>query len=282
MLKYSLMKNIGLLICVLLIVFQDGLRAQTYDGMIQKSYEYIDKNDLQAAEECLKAAMRLEPANRYNYALLTNLGTIQRRQGKHDDALISYSAALSQRANDKLILRNRAELYAEMGETEKAILDYQMLLSVDPRDEDALYQRGLLYLRLENFILAEADFEKIIEIHPETVKGRLGYAILEKGRRNYTESEVILNYLINKHPDYMRLFEERAELYYLTNKNGRARADLNRVFAETAEPSAELYMLRGRIKLAQYEKESAAVDFKKALELGYDKTTVDALLKQTY
>ncbi|MDR2121159.1 MAG: tetratricopeptide repeat protein [Tannerella sp.] len=276
------MKKIGLFICIILIAFQDGLRAQSYDGMIQKSYEYIDENDLPAAEECLKAAMRLEPANRYNYALLTNLGTIQRRQGKYDEALVSYSAALSQRANDKLILRNRAELYAETGETEKAILDYQMLLSADPHDEDALYQKGLLHLRSENLILAEADFEKILEINPETVQGRLGYALLEKVRGNYNESEMILNYLISRNPGYLRLFEERAELYYLTSRNGRARSDLNRVFAETSEPSAELYMLRGKVKLAQFEKASAAVDFKKALELGYDKPTVEALLKQTY
>ncbi|MDR1331729.1 MAG: tetratricopeptide repeat protein [Tannerella sp.] len=276
------MKKICLLACALWIAVSGDLRAQSYEDMIQKSYEYVDSNDLPAAEECLKAAMRLEPANRYNFALLTNLGTIQRRLGKHDDALVSYSAALSQRANDKLILRNRAELYTEMGETEKAIFDYQTLLSADPHDEEALYQRGLLYLQSANFILAEADFEAILEANPETVWGRLGYAILEKGRGNFDDSELILNYLINKYPDYLRLFEERAELYFLMNRNGRARSDLNRVFAETAEPSAELYVLRGKVKLAQYEKESAAIDFAKALELGYDRATAEALLKQTY
>jgi tetratricopeptide (TPR) repeat protein len=264
------------------MIFHGRLHAQSYEEMIQKSYDYVDRNDLPAAEECLKAAMRIEPANRYNYALLTNLGTIQRRQGKRDDALVSYSAALSQRANDKLILRNRAELYAEMGETANAILDYHILIEADPRDEDALYQRGLLYLQSENMILAEADFEKIIALNPETALGRLGYAILEKGRRNYDACEAILNYLIDKYPVYMRLYEERAELYYLMNKNGRARSDLNRVFAETVEPAPELYVLRGKIKLAQYEKESAALDFKAALEQGYDKTTIDALLKQTF
>jgi tetratricopeptide (TPR) repeat protein len=276
------MKNIGLLICFTLMVFHGKLHAQSYEEMIQKSYDYVDLNDLPAAEECLKAAMRIEPANRYNYALLTNLGTIQRRQGKRDDALISYSAALNRRANDKLILRNRAELYAEMGETASAILDYQILLEANPRDEDALYQRGLLYLQSENLILAEADFEKIITLNPETAFGRLGYAILEKGRRNYDASEAILNYLIDQYPGYMRFYEERAELYYLMNKNGRARSDLNRVFAETAVPAPELYVLRGKIKLAQYEKASAALDFKAALEQGYDKATIDALLKQTY
>jgi tetratricopeptide (TPR) repeat protein len=250
--------------------------------MISKSYEYVDANDLPAAEECLKAALGLEPANPNNFALLTNLGTIQRRQGKLDDALVSYTAALSRQPKSELILSNRAELYADMGETEKAMMDYQSLLALNPLNEDALYHRGLLHLRQEEFLPAEADFEKLLEINKESVKGRLGYAILEKARRNYSDSEVIFNYLIEKNPNYWLLYEERAELYFLMNKKGRAMADLNKVFAEDPTPSAELYVLRGRVKLAQYEKASAALDFKKALELGYDKATIETLIKQTY
>jgi len=273
------MKLVVWITCLLL---SGVLHAQSYEELIQRSYEYVDNNDLPAAAECLKTALRIDPANRFNYALLTNLGTIQRRQGKLDEALISYSAALSQQAKSKLILRNRAELYAEMDDTEKAILDYHAILELDPQDEDALYQRGLLYFRDQNFLLAEADFEKIVEINPETISGRLGYAILAKGRGEYNECEVMLNYLISKAPNYMRLYEERAELYYLMKKNGRARADLNRVFATETTPSADIYALRGKVKLAQFEKESAALDFKKALELGYDKDTIELLLKQTY
>ncbi|MDR1335793.1 MAG: tetratricopeptide repeat protein [Tannerella sp.] len=267
---------------MLLLAVGEGARAQTYEEMIEKSYDFVDRNDLPAAEECLKAAMRLEPANRNNYALLTNLGTIQRRQGKSDDALVSYTAALNQQPKNEVILSNRAELYTEMNETEKALSDYQVLLSINPKNEDALFHRGLLYLGMQNLIPAEADFEKILDLNGETIQGRLGYALLEKVRKNYDNSETILNYLIGKRPEYWRLYEERAELYYLMNKNARAMADLNKVFAEEPDPSAELYVLRGRVKLAQYEKASAAIDFKKALSMGYDAETVETLLKQTY
>ncbi len=259
-----------------------SLSAQTFEEMIQKSYEYADANDLPAAEECLKAAMRLEPASQLNYALLTNLGTIQRRQGKLEEAAISYTAALGQRSNDKIILINRAELYTEMDQTEKAISDYNTLLIHYPTHEQGLYNRGLLYIKTGEFILAQTDFEFIIEIYEDTLLGRLGYAILEKARGDYDESERIFNYLADKYPDHLRILEERAELYFLTQRNGRAMSDLNKVFASVEEPSAELYMLRGRIKLAQYEKESAAIDFKKAGDLGYDKATVDRLIKESF
>ena len=266
----------GLLFCIQL------LQAQTYEEFVKKSYEATDSVDLPAAEEYLKAAMRLEPANRLNYALLTNLGTIQRRQGKFEDALISYSAALSQQPKDEVIILNRAKLYTEMGEPEKAIFDYNILIDIFPTHEEGLFSRGLLYINTGQYILAQTDFDFILETYKDTFLGRFGHAILEKARGNYDGSEVIFIYLADKYPDNMRILEERAELYFLTKRNARAMTDLNKVFAATPEPSAELYMLRGRIKLAQHEKASAAIDFKKALELGYDKETVDRLIKEAF
>lgn len=233
-----------------------------------------------SAEESLRAAMRLEPANPNNYALLMNLGTIQRRQGKIQEALTSYSAALSRHPDNETILENRASLYAEMGLAEKAILDYNALLIKNPHKQDALYSRGLLYLQQKNFILAEEDFDKILEVNEKSVNGRLGHAILEKIKGNYDVSEKIMNYLIKEMPKNWTLYEERADLYFMMGKNARAMADINKIFVES-KPTASLYVLRGKVKLGQYEKESAASDFKKALEMGYDKETLDVLLKMT-
>jgi tetratricopeptide (TPR) repeat protein len=266
----------------LLLLTSGALSAQTFEELVMKSYEYSDANELPAAEECLKNAMRLEPGNKLNYALLTNLGTIQRRQGKLEEALLSYTAALGQRPSDEVILLNRAELYTEMNETDKAIIDYNTVIAHFPTHEKALYHRGLLYTGKGEFLLAQTDFEFIIDTYKDTLLGRLGYAILEKARGNYDDSEVIFNYLADKYKNNMRVLEERAELYFLTKRNSRAMSDLNKVFAATGEPSAELYMLRGRVKLAQYEKASAAVDFKKAGELGYDRETVDRLIKESF
>ncbi|MDR3308707.1 MAG: tetratricopeptide repeat protein [Tannerella sp.] len=258
------------------------VKAQTYEDMLKRSYEYADSGALPAAEESLKAAMRLEPDNKFNFALLTNLGTIQRRQGKFEDAEVSYSAALSQRPEDALILINRAELYTEMHEIHKALADYNKLLETYPLHEQALYSRGLLYINTGEHESAQADFDLIIDKYKDTFLGRFGYAILEKARGNYDASEIVFNYLADKTPDNSRLLEERAELYFLTKRNRLAMTDINKVFAAVKYPTAEMYMLRGRIKLAQFEKESAAVDFKTAGELGYDKATVERCIKESF
>lgn len=274
------MKTWSIVLGLLLMV--GTLRAQTYEEMICKSYEYADRGDLPAAEEALKAAMHAEPANKNNFALLSNLGTIQRQQGKTDEALVSYTAALSLQPKNKLILSNRAELYIEMGETEKALSDYQALLLLDPLDLDAYYRRGMLYIEMKDYMLADEDFEKIMSIDKESEQGRFGFALLDKARGNYEDSEAILSYLIEKSRTPLQYYEERAELYFRMKKNARAMADLNKIFAETNDVPAHLYVLRGKIKLAQFEKESAAIDFKKALELGYDKAVIDELIKMTF
>lgn len=254
--------------------------AQTYEELIEKSYDFVDKEEWAAAEESLKAAMRKEPANPLNYALLTNLGTIQRRQGKLEEALVSYTSALSGHPQNVTILENRASLYTELGEIDKALSDYNTLLIENPKDEETLYARGLIYVQQKKYLEAEDDFELILEVNDKSVRARLGYAILEKARGNYDDSERIFNYLISERPRDWSLYERRAELYYMMGKNTRAMADIEKVFAES-EPTAFLYVLRGKIKLMRYEKERAASDFKKAETLGYDKTSIDELMKLT-
>ena len=266
------------LVVGLLLGLAQEMGAQTYEQFVEKSFDLLDQNDLLAAGESLKAALRLEPANPNNYALLMNLGTIQRRQGLLEEALVSYSAALSRYPQHETILQNRAELYTEMGEIEKALNDYNALLALNPDKQDALYARGILFLDRKELWRAEEDFDRLLQVNEKSVKARLGFALLEKIRGNFLESERIFNYLIDEMPREWTLYEERADLYFRMGKNARALADVNKVFVES-EPTASLYVLRGKIKLAQYEKPSAALDFKKALQMGYDKATIDTLLE---
>lgn len=267
---------------ILISIFTAGvIHAQSYEELIEVSFDYLEKENLPAAEESLKAAMRLEPGNPANYALLTNLGTIQRRLGKKEEAIISYTAALSRHPDNETILENRASLYAEMGETEKAIADYTVYLMKNPIHEDVLYSRGILYLQQKDYMRAEEDFDKILEVNNMTVLGRLGHAVLEKIRGNYSESERIYNYLIDKMPKEWHLYEGRADLYFLMGKNARAMADINKVFFETKEPTAAMYVLRGKIKLALYERDSAKKDFLTAKDMGYDPKVIEDLLRMS-
>ncbi|MDH6344263.1 tetratricopeptide (TPR) repeat protein [Parabacteroides sp. PFB2-12] len=263
-----------LIICIL---STGAMHAQTYEEWVNKSFDCLEVDDLACAEECLENALKAEPANPGNFALLTNLGTVQRMQGKPEAALQSYTAALARMPNNAGLLENRASLYVDLGQKELAIGDYTALLELQPLNEEAHYFRGLLYLEEGNYLAAEDDFERILEINDKTVRGRVGYALLEKKRGNYDDSERIYNYLIEKAPRDWSLYEGRADLYIQMGKYARAMADINKLFIET-QPSAFLHALRGKAKLGQYEKEAAMIDFTKAIELGYDRQKLKELL----
>jgi tetratricopeptide (TPR) repeat protein len=264
----------------LFLILQAGeaINGQSYEELVLKSYDCLDKNDLPAAEAAIRQALRQEPANPNNYALFTNLGTIQRRQGKHEEAIDSYSIALSRDPKNVMIRSNRASLYLEKGEDDKALEDYNFIIMEDSLNQDALYNRGLIYIQKKNFIWAEHDFDNLLRINEHTFYGRLGHAILEKARGNYDASERIYNFLIDKMPHELQLYKGRADLYFLMGKNARAMSDVNRLFAESV-PDADIYVLRGKIKLAQHERETAARDFEKAREMGYDSAVIDGLLR---
>ena len=198
-------KRYWVLVVLVFMGIRQPMQAQTYEQYVEKSFDLLDQNDLVAAGESLKAAMRLEPANPNNSALLMNLGTIQRRQGLLDEALISYNAALSRHPQHETILENRAQLYTEMGEIEKALNDYNALLVINPDKQDALYARGILYLDQKDLLRAEEDFDRLLQVNEKSVNARLGFAILEKIRGNYFESARIFNYLISEMPREGRL-----------------------------------------------------------------------------
>lgn len=266
-----------ILCCSLTPVF-----SQSYDELIDASFQFLEKNDLFGAEESLKQALRKEPANPRNVLLLSNLGTIQKGQGKLDEALLSYNLALGRTPDNVALLRNRAKLYTELAEYEKAIADYSALLVLSENDEDALYERGMLYLAQKDYMAAESDFEKILTLNPQTLNGRKGYANLSKLRKEYEEAEKIYYFLIERVPDDPGLYLGRAELYLLMEKNGRASADINKAIALQEKAGVKdpyAYVLRAQVKMRQYEAKSAAKDIEKAVELGYDKTKADGLLK---
>ncbi len=256
--------------------------SQTYDELIASSFDYLEKNDLLGAEESLKAAMRKEPANPRNVLLLSNLGTIQQREGKLEEALLSYNSALSRSPSNVVLLANRANLYVEMGEADKAIFDYSALLVKDEKNENALYERGLLYLSKKDYVSAETDFEKLLDINPNTLNGRKGIATLCKLQGKYAEAEKIYIFLIDRVPDQPDLYLSRAELYLLMDKNGKASSDINKAISLETEAGIKdpyAYILRAQLKIRQYEKKAALKDIEQAIQWGYDRQKARELME---
>lgn len=261
-----------------LFIITVSISAQTYEDLVNKSFDFAEQKDYIGAELTLKQAMRLEPDNPINYVLFVNLGTYQRYLGKLDEALISYNAAIAKSPNPESLLHSRAALYCEMGNYDNAMIDYSTILAKNPQDMEALYRRALVSLTRGALLEAEHDFNEILSIDAENMKAKAGLAMLMKKREQWEEAEVAYTYLLSKDKDNAELYFQRAESYFRQKKLARTLDDLSKAESFGYKEPA-LNILRGHVRLAQYDKLSAKEEFNKALERGAKQETIDYLLK---
>ncbi len=241
----------------------------------------MEANRLDSAEFALQRAMKLEPANENNAALLMSLGVIQRQLGRYNDAYISFTAALSRFPDATLALHNRAALLCDMNKYEDAMLDYNEILRLDPANIQAYYRRGLLYLEAKDRKSAEEDFNKAWQLDPDNLYSLLSKALVYKLDDNWADAEKVYTKLIDRGANVTSaIYLNRAECYVNTDQIFKASADLR-----AAEPNERenpyFYFLRGRVRLEQYDKLAAKADFEKAKTLGYDAAIADEWLKKT-
>lgn len=263
---------------LLSFAFTALLSAQTYQELAERAADYTEQKDYAAAEQALKAAMRKEPANPNNTLLLVNLGTVQRNLGKYEEALVSYNVAIGKYPDVIYLLHSRAALFCEMNRFNDALKDYTTIIESKPNDVEALYRRGLIYMSNKLPVSAEEDFKKITELEPDNLLGQSAQAMLMKRQGEWEKAEELYTDLIYKNKTNGNLYFNRAECYLQMKKLARMQEDLMKA-SEYGYNEYPLFILRGQLRLAQYDKRLAKEDFLKALELGADEKVIEDLLR---
>ncbi len=250
-----------------------------YTDYITQSFDYLDQDSLPQAEESLRMALRLLPANPSNGMLLANMGSIQRRLGKLQEAEQSYTVGLGFMPQDVTLLTNRASLYAEMEAYDKAIDDYTSIIRQQPENEDALYERALCLLMNHDTLGARLDLEQIDTFNPQSAKSRLGMAYVYKAQQMYREAAELYDVLIKRNPNNARLLRDRAEVHYLNGRMAAALDDVNHsIRLDPRDPYS--YILRAQIRYAKQDREYARRDLNQALELGLSMAEADILIQK--
>lgn len=265
--------------CGLLLLFTLAASAQTYEELTGKAADAIEHDSLFQAEEYIKQALKLDPSNEHNVLLFSNLGTIQRRLRKYDEALESYTFALNFAPRMVPVLLNRATLYMEMGKEELARADYSLVLDVDLDNQEALLMRAYIYMKHRNYPFARNDYSRLLKLNPQHYNGRLGLATLEQKERNYEAAISILNGMIVEYPEDALLYVARAGVENEMQHADLALIDLDEALRLDAS-LADAYLLRGQIYLAQGKKKPAKQDFEAALRLGVPHSDLRDLLRQ--
>ena len=256
------------------------LSAQTYDELITRAMDAVEKDSLYQAEQWFKEALRLEPSNMRNALLFSNLGTIQRRMGKNDDAVESYSLALNLTPYSVTMLLNRASLYLEMDYLDMAYVDYCNVIDLDDKNQEALRFRAYIYMRRRQYQDARNDYQRLLEAIPGEKTARIGMAMANQKLNRHRESLEEFNRLIVDYPKDASLLKARAELEIVMNSLEMALLDLEHA-AKLDPNDADIYIMCGEIYLAQGKKREAYAVFEKAIELGVPRPLLEDRLKES-
>lgn len=251
----------------------------TYEEWITASFDALDENNNAQAEQCLKNAMKLVPANPQNGLLFVNLGTIQRNQQKYQDAEISYTCAISLLEENTVAFSTRASLYAEMEEYQKAIDDYSVIIGRNPENEDALYERALCRLMNNDTVGARFDLETIDKFNPKSAKSRLGMAMVYKAMGENAMAVELYNALIKANPNSWSLLRDRAEVYFFSKRLGAALIDIDKSISMNGKDPLS-YFLRAKIRWAKGDREYARRDLNRAVELGLPQSAAADLVEK--
>ena len=271
------MKRVRMIIVGMLACFQ--LSAQTYDELISKAMDAIEKDSLYQAETLFQQALRLEPANMRNALLFSNLGTIQRRMGKNKEALEAYTLALNLTPYSTTMLLNRASLYLELDNLDKAYLDYCNVIDIDDKNKEALQFRAYIYMRRRQYSDAKIDYQRLLEVMPDNQTARIGMAMVNQKLHRYNESLEEFNRLIVDYPKDTSLLKARAELELEMNTPDLALLDLETAVRLTPN-DAELYVMCGEIYLSLGRKREAYTAFEKAVDIGVPRSQLHEQLKK--
>lgn len=247
---------------------------------VDRSANYIEENKLDSAALSLQQAMSQDPANEHNPLLLLNLGIMQRQMGQLEDAYISFTASLANNPMPDVVLHNRASLLCDLDRFDEAMEDYNAIIRRFPEDVEAYYRRGLLFLENNDRARAEADFNEADKIDPDNMYSQLSQSLLFKLDDNWESAAAIYTRLldIQENPDPV-FYMNRAECLLNMDQVSKASVDLQAAW-NSQRNNPYFYILRGRVRLAQFDKTAAREDFTQAKSMGYDADLADEWLKR--
>lgn len=261
---------------MILFSFAVEMRAQSFYTLVDSAEFYIGGHEWAKAEEYIQRALKKDPENQNISLLLSNLATVQRYQGKKQEALKNYTIALYMTPNAVTLLRNRASLYLDMDSIDKAYADYSRVLELDEYDIEALYNRGVLALEQKQMESSKADFQRIKDVSPNSYFAYNGFAMWNKANGNYGKAIENYNVIIKERPSVNAL-ANRAECYLELKQLNNAENDIKNALS-TDPQNGYIYLLRARLNKLRFENDAALRDINMAEKYGVEDVVIKSFM----
>lgn len=251
--------------------------AAVYYAMLDSAQVAIEQTDWPMAEQWLRNVLSVDADNATNSLVLSNLATVQRYQGKNDEALKNYTLALDLTPNAVTLLLNRAALLLEMGQTHRAVLDYEHVTMLDATDAESRYSLGMIAVEQGDYERARVMFDEIERNNPKSALANEGRGFMYKAQGDYARAAQQLSIVIKSKPD-AHLLGNRADCYLALKRLNDAASDIHAAI-EQSPNDPYLYVLRAKLNKLRYNYTDMQKDIDLAVSNGLERDVVNALLE---
>lgn len=265
------------LIISIIVVFSVSAKREYYE-LVDSAETNINKQQWDKAEIFLKELLSSYPDDNNNSLIISNLATVQRYQGKYQEAINNYTFAINMTPNAVTLLKNRASLYMDVDSIADALSDYERILLLDEKDEETRYYHGILSIRIGDMDAAKKDFDYILFYNPSSGLGREGLALWFKKRGDYIEAIKYLSEIIKQHPSAIRL-SNRAECYLSLKRLNDAENDIRKAL-EMSPEDGYLYVLRAKLNKARFNRVDVERDIKLAEKYGIGRELCNQIINE--
>lgn len=251
--------------------------ANAYYRNVDSAQVCIKAGRWAEAEQHLRNAIKSDPANHNNSLLLSNIGTLQRYQGKNEEAIKNYTMALDMTPNAVTILSNRAAAYMAVDSIALSERDYRRITELDPSNTEARYNLGIIDIQRQDYKGAEDEFMGILKISPNSALAQEGLGKLNEVNGNYTKAIECYSKIVKVRPS-SQILANRAHCYLMTKRLNDAEEDIRNAL-QLDSTDGYIYALRAMLNKLRFSEDDTQRDVKLALQHGMTEQEVKAMLK---
>ena len=222
----------------------------------------LQLNKLEQAHEVLEQMISLEPQRLQSYLDLARVCYLQEH---YDDMLATAQQAAQLAPDNETPYFLQAQAYHKLGDSIHTIVALTQAISRKEDFTEAYLMRGQVLLEMKQYNEALEDVDFLLK-HDSIDEEALRLAAeVQQGLGNEDEAVTYYKKVIDLNPFNEHSYEQIALIHARKKEYAQAIATLDE--ALEINEKAQLYQLRGKLKMDSGDKEGALADMKKALEL---------------
>jgi len=203
-----------------------------FDALHLSSICRSEQKDFTQALQLLKHALAVNPraANAHN-----SLGNLYEDLGRPDDALVSYTEAVTLKPDFAAAWFNRGNVFLKLGRPEEAVSSYERALALEPANAFAWYNCGFALNGLGRLAEALASYDEALRLNPGSLEIHTNRGNVLKELKRFEEALVSYDRALAIDPDYAGNYINKGTALFELKRFDEALVNYDKALAMTPD-----------------------------------------------